>query len=170
LQGSIEHFEQDSYTASASLQDNILFGKLAYGHARGTEQVGAAIADVVTMLELRDDIIAVGLDFQVGVGGGRLSSVQRQKLGLARAVIKRPDVLILNEATATIDGASQGRILDNLLNEFIGRSVIWVVHRAALAERFDKILVMQAGRVVEQGDYSELGSEGSALTELIRAE
>ncbi len=170
LQGSIEHFEQDSYTASASLQDNILFGKLAYGHARGTEQVGAAIADVVTMFELRDDIIAVGLDFQVGVGGGRLSSVQRQKLGLARAVIKRPDVLILNEATATIDGASQGRILDNLLNEFIGRSVIWVVHRAALAERFDKILVMQAGRVVEQGDYSELGSEGSALTELIRAE
>lgn len=106
----------------------------------------------------------------MGVGGGRLSSVQRQKLGLARAVIKRPDVLILNEATATIDGASQGRILDNLLNEFKGRSVIWVVHRAALAERFDKILVMQAGRVVEQGDYSELGSEGSALTELIRAE
>lgn len=106
----------------------------------------------------------------MGVGGGRLSSVQRQKLGLARAVIKRPDVLILNEATATIDGASQGRILDNLLNEFKGRSVIWVVHRAALAERFDKNLVMQAGRVVEQGDYSELGSEGSILTELIRAE
>ena len=47
---------------------------MAYGHARGTEQVGAAIADVVTMLELRDDIIEVGLDFQVGVGGGRLSS------------------------------------------------------------------------------------------------
>tara|TARA_B100000676_G_scaffold313251_1_gene392723 strand:- start:17775 stop:19517 length:1743 start_codon:yes stop_codon:yes gene_type:complete len=88
LKGSVEHFVQESYTASASLQDNILFGKMAYGHARGTEQVGAAIADVVTMLELRDDIIEVGLDYQVGVGGGRLSSVQRQKLGLARAVIK----------------------------------------------------------------------------------
>ena len=170
LQGTVEQFEQESYTAAASLQDNILFGKLAYGHARGTEEVGAAIADVVTMLELRDDIIAVGLDFQVGVGGGRLSSVQRQKLGLARAVIKQPDVLILNEATATIDGASQGRILENILDEFEGRSVIWVVHKAALAERFDKILVMQASRVVEQGDYAELDNEGSALTDLIRAE
>tara|TARA_Y100001936_G_scaffold254029_1_gene323753 strand:+ start:49656 stop:50948 length:1293 start_codon:yes stop_codon:yes gene_type:complete len=170
LKGSVEHFVQESYTASASLQDNILFGKMAYGHARGTEQVGAAIADVVTMLELRDDIIEVGLDYQVGVGGGRLSSVQRQKLGLARAVIKKPDVLILNEATATIDGASQGRILKNLLSEFEDRGVIWVVHRAALAESFDQILVLQAGRVVEEGTYEALSIEGSALTELMNAE
>ena len=79
-------------------------------------------------------------------------------------------MLILNEATATIDGASQAKILDNLLTEFDGKSLIWVVHRAALAERFDQILVMQAGRVVEQGDYAELRAEGTALTELISAE
>ena len=53
LQGAVEQFAQDNYIASASLQDNILFGKLAYGHDRGTEQVGAAIAGVVTMLNVR---------------------------------------------------------------------------------------------------------------------
>tara|TARA_B100000676_G_scaffold313251_1_gene392722 strand:- start:17529 stop:17768 length:240 start_codon:yes stop_codon:yes gene_type:complete len=79
-------------------------------------------------------------------------------------------VLILNEATATIDGASQGRILKNLLSEFEDRGVIWVVHRAALAESFDQILVLQAGRVVEEGTYEALSIEGSALTELMNAE
>ena len=170
LIGSVEHFHEDKYTAAASLQDNILFGKTAYGHARGIERIGAVIAEVIDTLELREDVMAVGLDFNVGIGGGRLSSIQRQKLGLARAVLKRPDVLILNQVTSTLDGASAQRIMRNLLDEFKGRGVIWVLHRASLAENFEKIMVINAGRVVEQGAFQDLDREGSQLRELITAE
>jgi ABC-type multidrug transport system fused ATPase/permease subunit len=170
LAGTVEQFDEEKYTAAASLQDNILFGKSAYGHARGAERIGAVIADVIDALDLRVDVMAVGLDFNVGIGGGRLSSIQRQKLGLARAILKRPDVLILNQATATIDGASAARIMSNLLNGFKGRGVVWVLHRASLAENFEKILVVRAGRVVESGAFGALNRDGSALKELIDAE
>ena len=167
---AVEQFDQDRYTASASLQDNILFGKAAYGHARGAERIGAVVAEVVDGLALRDTVMEVGLDFNVGIGGGRLSSVQRQKLGFARAVMKRPDVLILNEATAIVDGASEGRLLRNLLDEFKGRSLIWVLHRASLAKQFERILVVRAGRIVEQGTFDDLDRDGSVLKELLSAE
>lgn len=170
LKGAVEHFDENSYTAAASLQDNILFGKAAYGHARGAERIGAVIAEIVDALDLRPDVMTVGLDFNVGIGGGRLSSVQRQKLGLARAILKRPDVLIMNEATTAIDSASEGRILENLLSEFRERGVIWVLHRASLANHFNRILVVRAGRIVEQGPFNDLNRDGSALHELISAE
>ncbi|MDC0033986.1 ABC transporter ATP-binding protein/permease, partial [Alphaproteobacteria bacterium] len=170
LANSVEQFDENGYTAAASLQDNILFGKAAYGHARGAERIGAVIAEVVDALDLREDVMEVGLDFDVGIGGGRLSSIQRQKLGLARAILKRPDVLILNQATAIIDGSSGLRIMRNLLDGFKERGVIWVLHRASLAEHFENILVINAGRVVEQGTFDALNCEESALKELIDAE
>jgi putative ABC transport system ATP-binding protein len=169
LQGAVEHFDENRYTAAASLQDNILFGKLAYGHARGAERVGAVIAEVVDELELRKAVMAVGLDHHVGIGGGRLSSIQRQKLGIARAILKQPDILILNEATAVIDGASQTRIMNALLEEFEGRTVIWILHRASLADRFDRVIVMQGGHVIEQGTFEEV-SENAVMQELVQAE
>jgi putative ABC transport system ATP-binding protein len=170
LSSAVEQFDEERYTAAASLQDNILFGKLAYGHARGAERIGAVIAEVVDQLELRKEVIAVGLDYHVGIGGGRLSSVHRQKLGIARAILKRPDLLILNEATAIIDSASQTRILDAMLLEFKGRGLVWMLHRGSLASQFDQVIVMQAGKVVDQGDFESVRQPGSVLQELIDAE
>ncbi len=170
LQGTVERFDRDSYTAAASLQDNILFGKLAYGQARGQERISAVIAEVVDELDLRPAMMEVGLDFQVGIGGGRLSSAQRQKLALARALLKRPDILVLNEATASIDGTGQIRVMEQILKEFEGRCVIWVLHRASHAERFGRVLVMQGGRMVEQGSYAQLNKDGSVLHDLVAAE
>ena len=60
-------------------------------------------------------MVEVGLDFQVGIGGSRLSTAQRQKLAVARAVLKRPDVFILSEATSALDGATQTKVVANLL-------------------------------------------------------
>ena len=168
--GAVEFFNADDFNAAASLQDNILFGKLAYGQARGAERVGEIIADVIDDLNLRTAVMEVGLSFHVGIGGGRLSSTQRQKLGIARAVLKRPDILILNEATASLDGAAQTAVLAGLRQEFEGRGLVWAVHRPSMARDFDRVFVMKSGRVVEQGIFAELDREGTVLHELVQAE
>ena len=167
---AVEFFNADDFNAAASLQDNILFGKLAYGQARGAERVGEIIADVIDDLNLRTAVMEVGLSFHVGIGGGRLSSTQRQKLGIARAVLKRPDILILNEATASLDGAAQTAVLAGLRQEFEGRGLVWAVHRPSMARDFDRVFVMKSGRVVEQGIFAELDREGTVLHELVQAE
>ncbi|HLT01503.1 MAG TPA: ABC transporter ATP-binding protein, partial [Geminicoccaceae bacterium] len=170
LRGSVAFFDAERYTASASLQDNILFGKVAYGQPQATERIGQLITEVLNELGLHDRVVEVGLQAHTGVGGGRLSLPQRQKLALARAILKRPDVLLLYEATASLDPSEQQAILEALLEEFAERTVIWAVSRSDWAEKFDHVLVMRGGRVVEQGRYDELNRDGSALHEMVAAE
>ncbi|MEH6473336.1 MAG: ABC transporter ATP-binding protein/permease, partial [Halopseudomonas sp.] len=92
----IEFFDVELYNRSLSLMDNMLFGRLVYGQASAKERVTALIHRVVDELGLEQDVRHVGLDFQVGTAGSRLSLAQRQKLAVARALVKRPDVLVLN--------------------------------------------------------------------------
>jgi putative ABC transport system ATP-binding protein len=115
LRGAVEFYDFGRYNSAATLQDNILFGRLIYGQAQAGERVGTLIAEVLNELGLRDSAIEVGLEYNVGVAGKRLPSSQRQKLGIARALIKRPQLLIVNEAVAMFDGRTQDRIRDNIL-------------------------------------------------------
>jgi putative ABC transport system ATP-binding protein len=170
LAGSVAFFEVNRYTAAASLQDNILFGKVAYGQAQAPERINDLITQVLNELGLHDRVIEVGLQGQTGVGGGRLSLAQRQKLALARAILKRPEILILYDATGPLDPVDQQAILDELLEEFADRTLIWAIGRGDWAAKFDHVLVMRNGRVIEQGRYDELNRDGSALHELIAAE
>jgi ABC-type multidrug transport system fused ATPase/permease subunit len=163
----VDFFDSESFSESISIQDNILFGRLAYGRPRGPAAIGALIGEVVEKLDLRRSIMEVGLDFPVGVGGARLTAVQRQKLAIARSVLKRPDVLVLDEATAILDGSSQASLMHNIIEEFDGRALIWLVHRASLGEEFDHTVVLERGKCVEQGPYSELNRPGSVLHELV---
>jgi len=168
--GAVEFYRSDAYNAAADLQDNILFGRVAYGKAQAQEIVGDAITELLDGMGLRDTVIQIGLEYQVGVGGKRLSSVQRQKLGLARALLKNPDLLVVNEAVAVMDGATQQRLLDGILDHRKSRGVIWTLQRPSMARNFARVVVMQGGRVVEQGDYDELNKPGSAFSGLIAAE
>jgi ABC-type multidrug transport system fused ATPase/permease subunit len=165
----IEFFDPECYNPSVSIQDNILFGRLAYGKARSAVRIGKLIGEVVDKLGLRRAIMEAGLDFQIGISGSRLSGPQRQKLSIARCVLKRPDILVVDEATAALDEATQKRILENLLLEFKGRTLIWFVHRASLGREFEQILVMEGGRVVEQGAFEELDRPGTVFRELAAA-
>src|SRR5207249_4123656 len=100
------------------------------------------LGEVTDGLSLRQVIIDVGLDYNVGTGASRLSMAQRQKVAIARAVLKRPDLLILNEATSALDGQDQTKITSGLREEFAGRGIICVLHRASLARNFDRALIL----------------------------
>ncbi|MFQ5785735.1 MAG: ABC transporter transmembrane domain-containing protein [Alphaproteobacteria bacterium] len=170
LKPAVEFFDIERYNTAATLQDNILFGKLAYGQAQAETRIGALISEVIDALDLRDTVIEVGLDYQVGIAGMRLSAAQRQKLAIARSVLKRPDLLIVSEATSALDGATQAKVAGNILDEFRGRGLIWVLHRPSLANRFDRVIVMSHGRVVEQGKFDELDRDDTHFKELTAAE
>jgi putative ABC transport system ATP-binding protein len=168
--GQIEFFDPARYNASATLQDNILFGKIAYGEADAPVRVPAVLAEVLEALSLRNAVIDIGLEYEVGAGGTRLSMAQRQRAAIARALLKRPDLLILNEATAALDGQAQAKVTEGIRQEMAERGLIWVLHRASLARSFDRILVMSGGKLQEQGRFAELDRNDSLTGLLIAAE
>jgi ABC-type multidrug transport system fused ATPase/permease subunit len=150
LSGAIAFFEPDAYNPATSIQDNVLFGKVAYGQPQAQQRIAEVLATVLDELDLRDRVIEVGLRTECGLGGGRLSAAQRQKLGLARAIIKRPDILVLDDATALVDSVEQPALRDALLEAWRGRTLIWALQNDDWLERFDRVLRLEAGRVVEE--------------------
>jgi ABC-type multidrug transport system fused ATPase/permease subunit len=170
MRGQIEFFDPQRYNAAATVQDNVLFGKVAYGEAAAPTRVPALITEVLDDLGLRDPIAAIGLDFSCGSAGSRLSLAQRQKAAVARALLKRPDIVILNEATTALDGPTQAKIMEGVRQECAGRGLVWVLQRASLARQFERVLVMADGKLVEQGSFAELDKPGTALTGLLQGE
>lgn len=168
--GAVAFYRPESYNAAASLQDNILFGRLAYGQAKAAETIGRVMSELLDELGLRQRVIEAGLDYNVGVGGSRLSIVQRQKLGFARCLLKQPDILIVNEAAAGMDSITQSKLLETVLQQRRGKGVVWTLQQPKAAEHFDHVLVMRGGRIAEQGSFAELTQPGSALSELLAAE
>jgi putative ABC transport system ATP-binding protein len=170
LRGAVEFYDFQRYNSAATLQDNVLFGRLVYGQAQAEGRIIALITEVLAELDLRDSVIEVGLEYNVGVAGKRLPATQRQKLGIARAVIKRPQFLVVNEAVAVFDGRTQDRIRDNILAAAKGgRGVVWIANRPSQAEPFDQIVVMQAGRIAARGTPAELAAKGGLYCELMQS-
>jgi putative ABC transport system ATP-binding protein len=150
LAPTIEFYDPQRYNAATPLQDNILFGRLVYGQAQAAPRIGALITEVVGHLGLRRAVLVVGLDYMVGIAGKRLTAVQRQKVGLARGLIKRPDLLVINSATAVFDGSAQARVLGRMLEDRKGQGVVWVLDRDDLVDKFDQVLALRDGKIVER--------------------
>jgi ABC-type multidrug transport system fused ATPase/permease subunit len=163
LQDAIAFFDSARYNPAATIQDNILFGRLAYGHAYGERQIGYMMEQILDELELREAVTAAGLRYPAGIGGARLSHSQRQKLVLARALLKRPDLLIVNEAAEAFDQQSQARIIEHVRGDLAGRGLVWVTNAAESARYFERIVVMKHGRIIDQGDYEMLARPGGPL-------
>ena len=171
LRDEIEFFEAGHYNRSSSIQDNILFGKIALDKANAIEEVNHLVTEIIDQENLRPMIINAGLNSQAGLAGSRLSQGQRQKLSIARALLRRPDHLILNEATSSLDSGSQTIVMSNLLSEMKDRNVTWALQRASLAENFDRVLVLSGGQVVEDGSFQDLvKKEDSVINDLLREE
>jgi putative ABC transport system ATP-binding protein len=170
LKGSVEFFDPERYNAAASIQENVLFGTILRGEAGSRERVSGTMSEVLDELDLRETLISVGLDYPVGTGGLRLSEAQRQKVAIAVALLKRPDLMLFNDATAVLDGVTETAIIERVKHELDGRSLVCSLHRPRLASAFDRILVMEQGRLVQQGRFDELQKEGSPLEPLMAAE
>ena len=165
----IEFFDESKYNQRISVQDNILFGKLAYGQANAQSKINELIVDIIAKLDLRSDIINAGLESEVGVAGARLSATQRQKLALARSLIKQPDLLVINEATSVLDTAAERRIIDRVRQRMADRGVFWVLGRAQLAEQFENVMVMERGKLTDTGLFDDLSTSSKPLQELLES-
>ena len=150
LRDSIIPFSVDHYNTESSVQDNILFGKLAFGQARAEERIGSLIRSVIEDMGFYHDVMQLGLSFDVGIGGANIASDQRQKIGLARALIKVTDILVVNDAVGQLDKESQRRIIDNVQQLRGERGIIWVLSRESLANNFKQTLMLEKGKVVKQ--------------------
>ncbi len=161
MRNAIEFFDPQRYNGAASLQDNILFGKIDTGQAEGSKKTGELMRQILDELNLRPLVLTIGLDYQVGTGGARLSIPDRQKVAIGRALLKRPAVLVLDQAAAVLDHEAQELMLANVLECRKACSVYWVLSRDDLADRFDQVLVMAHGKLVERRGAGAAGLTGS---------
>ncbi len=167
MKKGVEFFDPARFNSAASLQDNVLFGKIVSGQAEAPAKIGTLLREVLDELGLRHLIVKIGMDYQVGVGGARLATQERQKIALARALLKRPAVLVMDQSVAVLDPAAQRRIMKNILDYRPSASVYWAINREDLVDLFHHAVVMEAGRIVESGPVAELKSKGGALAKML---
>jgi len=166
--GAITFYQASEYIYSQTILDNIFFGKTKTVNPQAEEKIDQSIIQVLIEEDLLETIVEIGMEFQVGSKGDRLSGGQRQKLAIARVFLKAPRVLIMDEATSALDNKSQARIQSLLDTRWKGEStLIAVVHRLDIIKSYDKIAVMKAGRIGEMGTYEDLIAKEGMLYELI---
>jgi putative ABC transport system ATP-binding protein len=160
LKGAIELYDPEGYNKSASILDNVLFGRIGHRHADGAERIRGIVRGVLDDLKLSQDVVKVGLEYTVGVGGRRLTSVQRQKLHVARALLKRGDFIILNKALSQVEQRTHEQLVRSVISEACrdGRkpAILWVLSNPNLARLFDRVVVLDRGAAVEDGNYDHL--------------
>ncbi|HMA33721.1 MAG TPA: ABC transporter ATP-binding protein [Chloroflexia bacterium] len=150
LRAHIGVVPQDPLLFGGSLRDNIGYGKLG---APAAEIEAAARAANLTNLVAE---LPEGYDTIIGERGVKLSGGQRQRVAIARALLRNPRILILDEATSSLDNESEALIKNALERLMKNRTVVIIAHRLSTVEKADRIVVVDAGRIVEQGTHSEL--------------
>jgi ATP-binding cassette subfamily B protein len=155
--------EQDAFLFHGTLRENIV-----YGFDRATP---AALQRAIDVANLSDVVAQLpqGLDTLVGERGAMVSGGQRQRIAIARAVIRDPSILILDEATSHLDSVSEQLVQQALLNASRGRTTIVIAHRLSTIREADKLIVLEHGRLVEEGSWEALEAAGGAFQRLLRA-
>jgi len=162
-------YDEGEYIFSQTIQNNIFFGKNKTTSTKAQDNIVQSIIQLLIEEDLLETIVGIGMQFQVGSKGDKLSGGQRQKLAIARVLLKSPRLLIMDEATSALDNNSQARIQNFLETRLKGKTtVIAVVHRLDIIKNFDKVAVMKAGKMIEIGGYDELMAQKGVLYGLIR--
>ena len=155
------------------LQDTLLFSttireNIAYGRPDATD---AEIRDAARRAQADDFIRRMPNEYDSAVGerGGHLSVGQRQRIGIARAFLKNAPILLLDEPTSALDPTTEAAIMETIKELMNGRTTLIVTHRLATIHNVDKIVVLENGRVIEQGRGPELVARGGSYARLYAA-
>ncbi|HEY9888182.1 MAG TPA: heterocyst formation ABC transporter subunit HepA [Candidatus Obscuribacterales bacterium] len=141
---------QDTFIFNTTVRDNI-----TYGVENATDTDILEVASMANALDFIHDL-PLGFDTVLGERGVRLSGGQRQRIAIARALLRNPEILILDEATSALDSVTERLIQESLEKLAQGRTVIAIAHRLSTIANADKVVVMEKGRIVEQGQYDAL--------------
>jgi len=161
-------YQMSEYIYSQTILNNIFFGKTKTTNPQTQERIDQSIIQLLIEEDFLEAIIEIGMHYEVGTKGDKLSGGQQQKLAIARIFLKEPRILIMDEATSALDNKSQTRIQNLLETRWKNKStVISVVHRLDTIKNYDKIAVMKAGKILEMGTYHELIARKGMLYELV---
>ena len=154
----VRFYDRGRYNRGMSVQENLLFGKIAYAKGHLQPRVTEIIKDTLKHTGLHDKIVLAGLNCPAGAGGSKLSAVVRQKLTLARALLKNPDILIINNALSELDGKRFARILDRIIELRRGRNLIWALNDPALLPKFDRVLIAEQNKLLHDDSAEALSA------------
>lgn len=171
LRPVMEIYDAGRFTDSATLMDNILFGRVSQKYRDGADQVRSAILDLLQRQGVFAEVLTIGLGFDVGTGGRRLSAGQRQKVALARALVRPSDYYIFNRPLTALDNRSQDlvltRVLSRLRHADRAPAVLWTLSNPQMARHFDRIAVFEAGKLVEVGTPTALEESNGIFSDMI---
>jgi len=141
---------QENFLFNTTIIENIRLGK--------PDASMEEIKEAARLAEVEDFILSLPQQWQTQVGerGSQLSEGQRQRIAIARALVRDPALLVLDEATSALDVATEGRLNETLLRIKKSRTVVMVTHRLASVVGADRVIVMEDGRIVESGTHKEL--------------
>ncbi|KAF1693629.1 multidrug ABC transporter ATP-binding protein [Pseudoxanthomonas jiangsuensis] len=165
LRAAIGMVTQDTSLLHRSVRENILYGRPDASEAEMVEAARQANADGF-IAELVDAKGRRGYDAQVGERGVKLSGGQRQRIAIARVLLKNAPILVLDEATSALDSEVEAVIQENLYRLMQGKTVIAIAHRLSTIAAMDRLVVMDQGRIVEQGSHEELLAHGGLYAQL----
>jgi ATP-binding cassette subfamily B multidrug efflux pump len=161
LRAEIAMVTQDTSLLHRSIRDNIRYGRPGASDAEVEAAARRAEAHEF-ILGLEDWNGRRGYDAHVGERGVKLSGGQRQRVAIARVILKDAPILVLDEATSALDSEVEAAIQEQLDTLMQGRTVIAIAHRLSTIARMDRLIMLEAGRVVEQGTHAELLAHGGA--------
>jgi len=155
LRGNVDFFDIENYNTAGSILENALFGKVASEKTDSQHLIVDLVTQVIDELNLRTAVLEVGLDYEVGIGGKRLTQVQRQRLGLARGLIKNSRMMIVNEAMAALAKPEQQELLAAIKAATADRGLVWVADDPEVAQNFDIVMAVEGGRVREEAGVTK---------------
>ena len=160
LRGAVGFVPQETFLFSTALRENVAFG--------APEATEAEILEAARAAHIRDEILEFpkGFDTLVGERGITLSGGQKQRTAIARAIVRDPRILILDDALASVDTYTEERILHELAEVMRGRTTIFISHRVSTVRQADQIAVLVKGRIVELGTHDELVARNGYYTQL----
>jgi ATP-binding cassette subfamily B multidrug efflux pump len=165
LRAQISVVTQDTSLLHRSIAENILYGRPEAGEEAMRDAARQAHAEAF-IARLKDHKGRAGYEAHVGERGVKLSGGQRQRIAIARVILKDAPILVLDEATSALDSEVEAAIQESLAVLMQGKSVIAIAHRLSTLQLMDRLVVLDAGRVVEEGSHAALLSRGGIYADL----